>query len=523
MRIEFLGHGLHKNNTNTVGHVLIDSFRNPDYYSFVGFSAFTKMSGLNKIKDELLKAREYFKSIKFYLGIVEKGTSREALKFFIDNKIETWIFCTEDEIMFHPKVYFFRGKHNNRFITGSSNLTSFGLFDNIEASTFFEFSKNDQQGNKFIKQFEDYFSTILDGSDKNIQQLSEDVLNDLINSGFVWGESNTRDDFELIKKNKGLFGKREKRKFDKEELAKIKSKSTANKYDSNEIPPITDDYMNSWADYFELFKEFKKENLDKGERFSVTVPHDYKNPSLYTWYRKQKVYYKHKMLPLEHEKLLREEKFYFKDAHLLWQEWKKDQKLKLLQEAVDSGENIGLSQRYEYKGVRIGTWIQGVQKANKDKKKLDVMDRIKEIIDLSVKTRNPIDTASRFVNDLFEAENPDKAAFQNRFNGAILNKVDELPEELQQDIVDVWFLAFNEIRPLGKIRERQHDRTDEWKAFRYNKGINPEGKWFSTVPLMGEIYSWVRQKREAKTRMDLIKHHFNEQEKSELRREGFQI
>ena len=75
--------------------------------------------------DTLLKSREYFKSIKFYLGIVEKGTSREALKFFIENKIETWIFCTEDVIMFHPKIYFFRGKHNNRFITGSSNLTSF--------------------------------------------------------------------------------------------------------------------------------------------------------------------------------------------------------------------------------------------------------------------------------------------------------------------------------------------------------------------------------------------------------------
>lgn len=523
MRIEFLGHGLHENNTNTVGHVLIDSFRNPDYYSFVGFSAFTKMSGLNKIKDVLLTARNYFKSIKFYLGIVEKGTSREALKFLIENKIETWIFCTEDKIMFHPKIYFFQGKHNNRFITGSSNLTSFGLFDNIEASTFFEFSKNDSQGNKFIKQFEDYFANILDGSDKNIQKLSEEVLSDLIDSGFVWEESKTRDDYEFIKKNKEIFGKRKKRKFDKKELTEIKSKSTANKYDSREIPSITEEYMNSWGDYFELFKEFKNENSNKGERFSVTVPRDYKNPSLYTWYRKQKIYFKHKMLPSKHERLLKAEKFYFGDAHLLWQEWKTDQKLKLLQEAVDNGEDIGLSQRYEYKGVRIGTWIQGVKKANNLGKKLDIMEKILKIIDITSKTRNPIDTATRFVNDLFEAENPDKASFQNRYNHAILNNIDELPEELQQDIVDVWFLAFDEIRPLGKIRERQRDRTEEWKKFRYNKTINPEGKWFSTLTLMGDLYNWARQKREVKTRMDLIKHHFNEKEKSELRREGFQI
>lgn len=523
MRIEFLGHGLHENNTNTVGHVLIDSFRNSDYYSFIGFSAFTKMSGINKIKGELLKAKDYFKSIKFYLGIVEKGTSREALKFFIDNEIETWIFCTEDEIMFHPKIYFFQGKHNNRFITGSSNLTSFGLFDNIEASTFFEFSKTDSQGNKFINQFENYFSDILDGTDKNVQLLTNDVLKDLIDSGFVWGESQTRDDYDFVKKNKGLFGKRKKRKFDKEELTSIKSKSTANKYDSKEIPEITEEYMNTWGDYFELFKEFKNENADKGERFSVTVPKDYKNPSLYTWYKKQKIYFKHKMLPPEHEKLLKEEKFFFGDAHLLWQEWKTDQKLKLLQEAVDSGENVGLSQRYEYKGVRIGTWIQGVKKANKDGKKLDVMEKIMEIIDLTSKNRSPIDTAQRFINDLYEAENPDKAHFQNRFNGAIRDRVNELPEEIQQDIVDVWDLAFDEVRPLGKIRERQKDRTDEWKSFRYNKAINPEGKWFSTVPLMGDLYSWVRQKKEVKTRMDLVKHHFNEKEKRELRLEGFQI
>jgi HKD family nuclease len=82
-------------------------------------------------------------------------------------------FALEDEIMFHPKIYYFQGKHNDRFVTGSSNLTKFGLFDNIEASTFIEFSKNDQQGRKFIRQFEEYFKNILDGSDKNIQRTYE--------------------------------------------------------------------------------------------------------------------------------------------------------------------------------------------------------------------------------------------------------------------------------------------------------------------------------------------------------------
>lgn len=523
MRVEFLGHGLHKDHTNTVGHYLVDSFKNNDYYSFIGFSAFTKMSGINRIKKELISASKSFKTLKFYLGIVKKGTSREALQFLLDHNIETWIFCTEDQIMFHPKVYFFKGKHNSRFITGSSNLTSFGLFDNIEASTFFEFSQANQSGKKLVRQFEEYFEPILSGSDKNVQRLTKEVLKDLEQAGFIWPESETKDDFEHVKSNKETFAKRKKLKFDKEGLGKIKSNPISNNNDSDYIPAITEDYLNSWPDFYELFKEFKKENKDKGDKYSVVVPRDYKNPSLYNWYLKQKIYFKNQLLPKEHEQLLKQEQFYFGDAHKLWQEWKDSTKLKLLQEAVDEGENVGLSQRYEYKGVRLGTWIQGVKKANKSGRKLDVMEKINEILDLSSKSRNPIDTATRFINDLLERENPNKANFQNRFNGALRDRIDELPDEIQQDIVDAWYLVFDEERPLGRIRTRQKDRTEEWKSFRYNKSINPDEIWSLPESIIGNLYHWIRQKRENQSRMELIKRNFSEQEKSELRREGFPI
>jgi hypothetical protein len=425
--------------------------------------------------------------------------------------------------MFHPKIYFFQGKHNYRFITGSSNLTSFGLFDNIEASTFFEFSKNNQQGKKLVRQFEEYFDPILNGTDKNVQKLTTEVLVDLEQSGFIWPESKTNAEYEFVKSNKKAFGKRKKLKFDKDSLGKIESKPPSYNNDSDYIPAITEDYLNSWPDFFELFKEFKKENRDKGEKYSVTVPRDYKNPSLYNWYLKQKIYHKNKILPEEHEKLLKQEHFYFGDAHKLWQEWKADTKLKLLQEAVDDRENIGLSQRYEYKGVRLGTWIQGIKKANKSGKKLDIMEKINDILDLSSKSRTPIDTATRFVNDLLERENPNKANFQNRFNSALRDRIDELPDDIQQDIVDAWYLVFDEERPLGRIRTRQKDRTEEWKSFRYNESINPESIWSLTESKIGNLYHWIRQKRENKTRMELIRKNFNEQEKSELRREGFPI
>ncbi|MCD8455209.1 phospholipase D family protein [Tenacibaculum finnmarkense genomovar ulcerans] len=523
MKLQFLGHGLHDNNTNTVGDWLISTFKDSDYHSFIGFSAFTKMSGINRIKNELLIAQKQFKSLKFYLGIVESGTSKEALEFFINNNIETYIYCTSENLMFHPKIYSFEGKYNSRFITGSSNLTSPGLFNNIEASTLIEFSHSDAQGKKYVRQFTQYFSTVLNNENENVQLLTNEVLQDLINSGFVYDESQTRDDFEFTKRNKELNKKRTKKKFSREELGKQKSLQKSTKKYDYELR-ITPDYIKSWPKLFEEFKSYKNENSYLGSKYSVTVPRDYKNPTLYGWYRKQKVFFKNNLIPKEHLELLKKEDFYFGDAHKLWQEFLEDQKLELLMDALIDEEDIKVNHRYEYKGVKLGTWLVGVSQANKKGKKLELRQKIIDLgFYISATSRNPIDSANRFVIDLLDAKNPDKANFQNRFNSTIRDRIDEIPKDIQQDIVEAWFLQFNEDRPLGRIRERKKDRTDEWKEFRYNKNINKNEKWLEPVSIMGDVFWWARQKRESKSRMDLIKNNFTEQEKVELRTEGFPI
>ena len=525
MKIEVLGHGLHNSAINTVGDWLCSTFKDKDYTSFVGFSAFTKMSGINRIKEELRIAKQNYESLKFVLGIVERGTSKEALQFFIDNEIETWVYCADNKIMFHPKIYYFSGKYNSRFILGSSNLTGAGLFDNIEASILFEFSNRDATGNKFLRQFSNYFNPILEGKHDDLQLLTMDVLQDLIDSEFVVDESKTKNDFDFSK-NKELFSKRKKLNINKADIGNQTSiLNPHSQPSSNKLPDTeSEEYLNWWEEMFDLFLEHKKEFSDRGERFSVTVSRDYKIPSLYRWYRIQKVLFKEYKLPENHRKRLEDEKFYFKDAHTLWQEYLEEQKLEILIEALIAGEDVKVNHRYSFNGHRIGTWLVGVSQANRKGKKIELRKQIEELgFDFTATSRNPIDTANRFVADLLNSENPDKANFQNRFNGVIRDRLDEIPEDIQQDIVDAWFLQFNEERPLGKIRERQKDRTDEWKSFRYNKAINPEGKWFSSVPLMGDLYSWFRQKKEVKSRMDLVRHHFNPKEKEELRLEGFPI
>jgi hypothetical protein len=72
---------------------------------------------------------------------------------------------------------------------------------------------------------------------------------------------------------------------------------------------ITQYYLETWHDYFNEFVEFKKEKNE------VTVPRDYKNPSLYLWYRKQKIFNANNSIPLDHKEKLEEIGFYFGDGH----------------------------------------------------------------------------------------------------------------------------------------------------------------------------------------------------------------
>lgn len=108
MRIEFIAQGMN-NQSRTVGKYLCSSFQDPNYYSFFCFSAFTKLSGINILKQDLLNAKRKYKKLKFYLGISEKGTSKEASEFLLNQEFETWTFCTCSSIIFHPKIYLFQG------------------------------------------------------------------------------------------------------------------------------------------------------------------------------------------------------------------------------------------------------------------------------------------------------------------------------------------------------------------------------------------------------------------------------
>jgi HKD family nuclease len=312
MRIEFIAQGLNDQST-TVGKYLCSSFRDENYNSFFCFSAFTKVSGLKYLIDDIESVKDKYKSIRFYLGISEKGTSKEALELLLDKSIETWTFCTSSAIIFHPKIYLFEGEFITRIIVGSSNLTKPGLFDNIEASIVVEFSNSDARGIKFKSEILSYFDSVLKGNDPNVELLTSDSIKDFIDAGFVVEESQTKDDCDYAKRNKELFAKRKKIKIRLEELGNIETKKIGSTSERTSDFKITKQYLDSWAELFEEFVKFKQEYN------SVTVPRDFHNYRLYTWYRKQKVFYSNNSIPEDHLNKLIGVGFHFGDAHeLLW-------------------------------------------------------------------------------------------------------------------------------------------------------------------------------------------------------------
>ena len=158
MKAEFIGHGLN-NKSNTVHYYLRKSFLDSNYDSFIGFSAYTKKTGLDLISKELLEAKGKYKNLTFYLGIADRGTSKEALQFLLENDIKTYTFCSGTSYIFHPKIFFFEGEFEKRMIIGSSNLTKSGLTinGNIEASVLLDYSHSDSSGLKLQRQYFDYF------------------------------------------------------------------------------------------------------------------------------------------------------------------------------------------------------------------------------------------------------------------------------------------------------------------------------------------------------------------------------
>ena len=189
MQIDFIGHGLNKKNKLNVGDQIATSLISPNFDVFIGFVAFTAVSGVNKLLKHLLEAKEK-KKVVFFIGVDNKGTSKEPLEILLENNIDVFIYHRNKEfITYHPKLFLFEGKTYSRVIIGSSNLTNSGFLSNIEASVQLDFrTETDKQGKKFVKEIKDYFDGIINLKDENVFKLDKELIEKYDKMGLLYSQ-----------------------------------------------------------------------------------------------------------------------------------------------------------------------------------------------------------------------------------------------------------------------------------------------------------------------------------------------
>lgn len=191
MDVSFIAHGMPQLRT-PAGDVILGALQGGLYNSFIGFSAFVSIGGVNNLKDGITSFISNGGSVSLYVGVDLHATSKEALKALIDANIPTKIVYSPNSVVYHPKVYLFRGNTNHMVIVGSSNLTTSGLFQNVESSICVKFNDGDAQGMELENSILRYFDKIIDGTSGSVRDLTEETLQLLVDSNIVLSETSLR-------------------------------------------------------------------------------------------------------------------------------------------------------------------------------------------------------------------------------------------------------------------------------------------------------------------------------------------
>ncbi|HAN18209.1 MAG: hypothetical protein A2X13_07505 [Bacteroidetes bacterium GWC2_33_15] len=298
MKAKFLGHGLDTENKYNVGKQLAVSFDSSNYQVFNGFVAFAAISGVRLLIPYIKKAQETYKQIRFFIGVDNKGTSKEALEQLINEKIETYIFHDKrDYVTYHPKLFIFEGSKHSRIIIGSSNLTSSGIKNNIEASIQLDFlTVTDNQGKNVLREIKEYYSDLLNLSSDKIKLLNIDLLNELVSQNLLFNQSMINNRTTETKTNDG------ENTNGQDESIEISEFDIETGFDQKHIKSRTKEIHFTAYDYdrfdilFERYVIYKKDIRPSG----IVSKHT-EDRELFRWYQKMNALHNRKGLPKEIE------------------------------------------------------------------------------------------------------------------------------------------------------------------------------------------------------------------------------
>lgn len=185
MKITLLGQGFEATSQNSVGNKLIQFLADKDFHTFTGISAFASQAGIRGLSKHIKTAKKHLNIITIVTGVDQKGTSMEALQELLALDIDAYVFYQPSITIFHPKVYLFEGADKSELIIGSSNLTSQGLFTNVEASLLVSIDNSVEADRRILEQLKDYFKGIFEFTDPNLKKLNKKIVDDLVKAKVV--------------------------------------------------------------------------------------------------------------------------------------------------------------------------------------------------------------------------------------------------------------------------------------------------------------------------------------------------
>lgn len=198
MTINVLTQGLTTDIDRSVGVALIKFLDSTDYRSFTFISAFASESGINGLSGYIEKAKKNYESLNIIVGVDQKGTSREALEALLKLNINTLIFHQRAFSIFHPKIYLFEGERRSQLIVGSSNLTTQGLFVNVEASIHLELNHDIPAELQVIEDLKTRFAELFDFTDPNLQPITSELIEQFVAEKIIPTEAERREIREKI-------------------------------------------------------------------------------------------------------------------------------------------------------------------------------------------------------------------------------------------------------------------------------------------------------------------------------------
>ena len=117
---------------STHGSLLKEFFGKPATNQVIISTAFLTRGGVGALKSEL---KSLGANTTVYAGIRNGITTAEGLAALLELSVNIYVVDTGmTSPIFHPKVYLRLGKSTGELIVGSANLTTSGLYNNIEGS-----------------------------------------------------------------------------------------------------------------------------------------------------------------------------------------------------------------------------------------------------------------------------------------------------------------------------------------------------------------------------------------------------